>query len=180
MNTLDLLQRASHSLARLGEILSGDEANLPDKAEALVEEVRQLRRQLEETRLKELAHNAESVFEQKEIGGVLLQTGKFPEAAPDLLRDVGDRAKSRHSPTVVVMASVTGGDCRLVVMADDAAVKKGADAGALVKEAAALLGGRGGGRPNMAQGGGKSIDNLDRAVAKIAVMLESQVNVHAS
>ncbi|MDR1379596.1 MAG: alanine--tRNA ligase [Synergistaceae bacterium] len=175
MNALELLQRASRSITRLGEILSADETNLPDKAEVLVGEVRQLRRQLEEARLKELANNAKSAFEQKEIRGVLLQMGKFPQAAPDMLRDVGDKAKSLHSPTVVVMASVTGDDCRLVVMADDAAVRKGADAGALAKEAALLLSGRGGGRPNMAQGGGKSIENLDRALAKIATMLEGQV-----
>jgi alanyl-tRNA synthetase len=60
-------------------------------------------------------------------------------------------------------------------MADDAAVKKGANAGILVKEAAVLLEGRGGGRPNMAQGGGRNIDNLDRALSKIAVLLEEQL-----
>ncbi|MDR2136975.1 MAG: alanine--tRNA ligase [Synergistaceae bacterium] len=175
MNALELLQRASYSIARLGGILSADETNLPDKAEALVEEVRQLRQQLEETRLKELTNDAESVFEQRELRGILLQTGKFPQAAPEMLRDVGDRAKSRHSPTVVVMASLADDDCRLVVMADDGAVKKGANAGILVKEAAALLGGRGGGRPNMAQGGGKNIANLDRALSKIAALLEEQL-----
>ena len=59
-------------------------------------------------------------------------------------------------------------------MADDAAVAKGVNAGTLVKEAAALLGGRGGGRPSMAQGGGKDAARLDEALAKIEVLLKSQ------
>jgi alanyl-tRNA synthetase len=60
-------------------------------------------------------------------------------------------------------------------MADDAALKLGADAGALLKEAAAILGGRGGGRPNMAQGGGKDIGRLDEALARIEAVLAAQV-----
>ena len=176
MNTLFMLQRTSHLLTHLTGMLSTDETNLLTKAENLVNEMRLLQRRAQEMQLKELTKNVESVFEQKEIRGVVLQTGKFSMATPDMLRDLGDKAKSQYSPTVVVMASITEDEnCQLLVMADDKAVKNGADAGALVKEAAALLGGRGGGRPNMAQGGGKNIARLDEALLKIETLLGGQI-----
>jgi alanyl-tRNA synthetase len=175
MNSLAMNQRASLMIANLMGLLSADETSLPAKTEELLNETRRLQREVQAMKLKEMAQNVGSVFAQKEIGGITLQTGRFSQVSPDMLRDVGDKAKSRYSPTVVVMASVAEDDCRLTVMADDAAVKLGADSGALVKEAAALLGGRGGGRPNMAQGGGKNVDRLDDAMAKIEALLAEQV-----
>jgi alanyl-tRNA synthetase len=180
MNALAMLQRTFLLVNRLTGILSADEPSLPGKAEELLNETRRLQRQVQEMKLKELGRDSENAFEQKEIGGVVLQTGKFSQVSPDALRDIGDKAKGRRSPTVVVMSSAAdgeckNGECRLTIMADDAAVKKGADAGALLKEAAALLGGRGGGRPNMAQGGGKDTGRLDEAIAKIESLLKAQI-----
>ena len=174
MNALTAFRRVSHLTTRTMELLSADESNLAAKLEELLEETRRLQRQLQEARLKELTQDAERIFERKDVGGVILQTGKFDSAQPEMLRGVGDRAKGRCSPTVVVMVSLERGECRLTVMADDAAVAKGVNAGTLVKEAAALLGGRGGGRPSMAQGGGKDAARLDEALAKIEVLLKSQ------
>jgi alanyl-tRNA synthetase len=177
MNTLELTQRVSRLVERLQGMLSTDESNLPAKTEELMEELRRLQRRTQEARVREAAKNIENVFEQKDVKGVCLQTAKFSKATPDMLREVGDRAKEKHSPTVVVMSSVDeeDGTCQLVVMADDAAVKRGASAGTLVKEASALLGGRGGGRPNTAQGGGKNVENLDEALKKIEDALTGQI-----
>jgi alanyl-tRNA synthetase len=174
MNALQAFQRGSLLLNHVMEVLSADESNLANKAKELLEEAKRSRRQIQEEHAKVLAQNAESVFERKEVGGILLQTGKFSSAAPETLRGIGDKAKDRRSGTVVVMASVTEEDCQLVVMADDEAVRRGAHAGALVKEAAALLGGRGGGRPNMAQGGGKPA-RLDDALTKVSGLLAAQI-----
>jgi alanyl-tRNA synthetase len=175
MNTLELLQRTSFLMTRLTGALSADESNLLAKVEALMDENRQLHRQVQAIRVKELTRNTDSAFEEKEIQGVALQTGKFSQAAPETLREIGDKAKTRRTPTVVVMTSVVGKDCHLTVMADDAAVAKGVNAGVLVKEATALLGGRGGGRPNMAQGGGKDLERLDEALSKIESLLAGQL-----
>ena len=172
MNTLELLQHTSLLMARLMGALSADEGNLLAKAEALLDENRQLQRHVQAIRVKEL--NSDTVFQEKEIHGVVLQTGMFSQVAPETLREIGDKAKARRTPTVVVMASLVGKDCHLTVMADDDAVKKGANAGTLVKEATALLGGRGGGRPNMAQGGGKP-ERRDEALSKIESLLMEQL-----
>ncbi|MDR1873786.1 MAG: alanine--tRNA ligase [Synergistaceae bacterium] len=175
MNTLGAMQRASSLVGRLTELLSADESSLLTKTEDLLDETRRLQREAQESLLKNLMKDVDSVFEKKNVKEVTLQTARFSGATSDMLREVGDRAKGRHSPTVVVMASVADGECRLTVMADDAALEKGVNAGGLVKEAAALLDGRGGGRPGMAQGGGKNVAALERALQKIEELLTEQV-----
>jgi len=169
------VQRTSHMLSQLMGLLSADESSLHAKTEELMNEVKRLQREVQAIKLKEMTQNADNVLTQKDIAGITLQVGRFSQVSPEMLRDVGDQAKNRHSPTVVVMASVSDDDCRLTVMADDAAVKMGADSGALVKESTILLEGRGGGRPNMAQGGGKNVARLDDALAKIEELLARQI-----
>ena len=76
---------------------------------------------------------------------------------------------------VVVLASANGGKVTLLAMATDAAIKKGAHAGNLIKEIASLVGGGGGGRPNMAQAGGKNPAGIPDALAKVVSVVESQL-----
>ncbi|MBQ7194000.1 MAG: alanine--tRNA ligase, partial [Synergistaceae bacterium] len=114
----------------------------------------------------------------EEVIGVLIQTGRFPDIQANMLRDIGDKARARQEPNVVILASVSTEDkaCQLVVMADDKAVKMGADAGVLVKEACVILGGKGGGRKNLAQGGGREGSKLEEALTRIREILKSQVH----
>ena len=76
---------------------------------------------------------------------------------------------------MIVLASAAGGKVSLVAMATDEAVKKGAHAGNLIKGIAGLVGGGGGGRPNMAQAGGKNPDKIPEAIAKVAELVEGQL-----
>ena len=80
------------------------------------------------------------------------------------LRDLGDQLKTKIGEGVVVLASAVDGKVNLVAMATDGAMKLGAHAGNLIKGIAALVGGGGGGRPNMAQAGGKNPDGIRGAV----------------
>ena len=91
------------------------------------------------------------------------------------LRDLGDQLKSKLGEGVVVLASSSGGKVNLMAMATKEAVEKGAHAGNLIKAIASLVGGGGGGRPNMAQAGGKNPDGIDAAVAKVKEVLEGQI-----
>ncbi len=177
MNILDLLQRLFGLRSHLTSLLSTDEEGLAAKTQGLVDELHRLQRRMEEAKLRDLTKNLESFFERRDVDGVLLQTGKFSHVESDMLREIGDRAKEKAGqPTVVVLAAVDKADsCQIVVMADDDAVQRGVHAGTLVKEASALLGGRGGGRPNTAQGGGKDAAKLDEALARIEAVLRTQL-----
>ena len=91
------------------------------------------------------------------------------------LRDLGDQLKEKLGSGIVVLASVKDGKVNLLAMATDDVMKKGAHAGNLIKGIAALVGGGGGGRPNMAQAGGKNPDGVDAALAKAKEIAESQI-----
>ena len=91
------------------------------------------------------------------------------------LRDLGDQLKEKIEKGVV-LAAVNGGKVNLLAMATDAAQKAGAHAGNLIKGVAAIVGGGGGGRPNMAQAGGKNPEKADEAVKAAAGILEQQLH----
>ena len=99
----------------------------------------------------------------------------MPDVDMNGLRDLGDDLKAKMGEGVVVLASAKDGKVSLIAMATDGAVKKGAHAGNLIKGIAGLVGGGGGGRPNMAQAGGKKPDGIDAALAEAKTVLESQI-----
>ena len=81
------------------------------------------------------------------------------------MRTLGDELKGKLGESLIVLASATGGKVSLMATATDGAVKKGAHAGNLIRTAAKLVGGGGGGRPNMAQAGGRDVSKIDDALA---------------
>ena len=91
------------------------------------------------------------------------------------LRDLGDQLKEKLGEGVILLASDTDGKVNLVAMATDGAMKQGAHAGNLIKGIAALVGGGGGGRPNMAQAGGKNPAGIEDALKKAVEVLEGQI-----
>ena len=91
------------------------------------------------------------------------------------LRDLGDQLKAKVSEGIVVIASANDGKVNLIAMATEQAVKKGAHAGNLIKEIAPLVGGGGGGRPNMAQAGGKNPAGINDAIMKAKEVAANQL-----
>lgn len=185
LNVLKLLQRLSGLKNTMTALLATDEDNLTEKARSLLEELKRIKGEIQDMRLKEFTKNSESFLERREISGlnslneninILLQLGRFPDIKPEMLREIGDRAKARSEPTVIALASVSeDNSCKLIIMADDRAVKLGVNSGILVKEASGLLGGKGGGRPNTAQGGGRNGEKLDEAFIKIEELIKAQL-----
>ena len=92
------------------------------------------------------------------------------------LRDLGDQLKGKLGEGVIVLISDKDGKVNLVSMATQEAMAKGAHAGNLLKGIASLVGGGGGGRPNMAQAGGKNPAGIDAAIAETVQVLEGQLN----
>ncbi len=177
MNVVTLIQKLFALRNSMTALLSTDEDGLTEKAKALVDDLKAMKAQVEAAKLRELLDNSERFLEREEAGGVLLQVGRFPDIQANMLRDIGDKAKARPEPNVVILASVSTEDnsCQLVVMADDKAVNMGVNAGTLVKEACAVLGGKGGGRKNLAQGGGREGSKLEEALSRVRELIAGQL-----
>ena len=110
-----------------------------------------------------------------EVAGVKLLAAKLEGVDMNGLRELGDQLREKLGEGVVLLASVNDGKVNLMAAATDGAMKKGAHAGNLIKGIAALVGGGGGGRPNMAQAGGKNPAGVAEALEKAKEVLESQI-----
>ena len=112
----------------------------------------------------------------KEISGTKLLAVKVEGVDMNGLRNLGDQLKEKLGEGVIVIASSQDGKVNLLAMATDGAMAKGAHAGNIIKQIAAIVGGGGGGRPNMAQAGGKLPEKIDEALAAVESVLTEQLS----
>ena len=143
---------------------------LPQKIDDLMKEIKEL--QAEIAKMKSAsAKDALGEISAEDVNGYKLVTQKLSGVGMDQLRELGDQIKEQIGEGVIALASDLDGKVSLVVMATDEAQKKGAHAGNIIKAIAPLVGGGGGGRPNMAQAGGKNAAGIDDALAKVKELL---------
>ena len=150
--------------------------DLASKLEHMNAEIKALHGEIESLKSKAAKEAMGDVMDSvKEIKGVKLLATKVPGVDMNGLRDLGDQLKAKIGEGVIVLMSDVEGKVNMVVMATDEAQKKGAHAGNLIKAIAGKVGGGGGGRPNMAQAGGKNPAGIDDAIAEASVVLEGQI-----
>ena len=150
--------------------------NLVKRIETLNEEIKALSSENEKLKAKMANASVGDVMSQVvEVNGVKLLATKVADVDMNGLRNLGDQLKDKMGGGVVVLVSTTGDKANVIVMADDDAISKGAHAGNMIKEIAKLVGGGGGGRPNMAQAGGKNPAGADEVLAKAKEILEAQI-----
>ncbi|MBR6271736.1 MAG: alanine--tRNA ligase, partial [Lachnospiraceae bacterium] len=110
-----------------------------------------------------------------DIKGVKFLAAAVPGVEMNELRNLGDSLKEKLGEGVIVLASDAGGKVNLIAMASDEAMARGVHAGNLIREIAPLVGGGGGGRPNMAQAGGKNPAGISDALKKAAEAALAQI-----
>lgn len=151
-------------------------AGLVERLEHLMAEMKTLQSENESLKSKAAKEALGDVMNQiREVKGVKLLVAKVSGVDMNGLRDLGDQLKAKLGEGVVVLISDMDGKVNLVAMVTEEAMKKGAHAGNLIKGIAALVGGGGGGRPNMAQAGGKNPAGIDAAIEEAAKVLENQL-----
>lgn len=163
-------------LAEAAKAAKSTPANLKEKIEHMQAEMKALQSEIESLKSKAAKDALGDVMNQvKEVNGVRLLATAVEDVDMNGLRDLGDQLKEKLGEGVVVIASSASGKVNLIAMATDEAMEKGAHAGNLIKGIAALVGGGGGGRPNMAQAGGKNPAGIPDAIAKVEEVLGEQI-----
>ena len=175
-NVTTYYQEMEEKLAETARILKTTPVSLTERAEHLMAELKALQSENESLKSKAAKEALGDVMDQVvEVNGVKLLATKVSGVDMNGLRELGDQLKTKIAEGVVVLMSDLDGKVNMVAMATDGAMKKGAHAGNLIKGIAALVGGGGGGRPNMAQAGGKNPAGIDEAIKKSAEVLKEQI-----
>ena len=157
-------------------MLKTSPAELLSKIEHLQNDLKALQSENESLKSKAAKDALGDVMDQvTEVKGVKVLAARADGVDMNGLRDLGDQLKEKLEEGVVVLASEKDGKVNLIAMATEDAMKKGAHAGNLIKGIAGKVGGGGGGRPNMAQAGGKNPAGIDSALEEAKSVLENQL-----
>ena len=175
-NVLSYYAKLEEELFAAARIVKATPANLLERLEKLTAEVKALQSENESLKSRAAKDALGDVMDRvREVKGVKFLAADVADLDMNGLRDLGDSLRDKLGEGVIVLASACEGRVNLVAMATDGAVKQGAHAGNLIKAIAGKVGGGGGGRPNMAQAGGKNPEGIDDAIAEAAGVLEGQI-----
>lgn len=164
-------------LCEASKVLKATPDNIVEKIGHMISENKALHSEIESLKSKLAQDAIGDVMEQvQEVKGIKLLTTEVAGVDMNALRDLGDQLKEKLGEGVVVLASGEGSKVSLMVTATEGAMKQGAHAGNLVKAIAGLVGGGGGGRPNMAQAGGKNPAGIKDALKKAKEVLDGQLS----
>ena len=162
------LENAQEVLADAAAKLKVKPADLSSKIQSNLDEIKELKRQIEQYQAKDASGAVEKLLESaKEIGGVKVLTAKVSGMDATKLRQMGDMLRDKAANIVGVLASVNGEKPSFLAICGKDAVAKGLKAGEVVKLVCSTCGGSGGGKPDSAMGGGKDASKLEEALAQV-------------
>jgi alanyl-tRNA synthetase len=172
----ELIQRRFGLLNQVAALLDASPDQTPIKTQALLDDLAETRRQISMLRQEMVSAEFSNLLEAVPmVAGIPVLTATLPGADVETLRQMTDHFRQRYPSGVVVLASVTEGRPSLIAAVTEDLVRRGLHAGDLVKAVAQPLGGSGGGRPTLAQAGGKDASQLDKALAGVATWVEGKL-----
>lgn len=174
---MDYYHAVEEQLHHAAKLVKAKPEQLADKIQHLMAENKALGSEVESLKSKMAKDAMGNVMDQvQQIEGVKLLATSVEGVDMNGLRDLGDQLKEKLGEGVILLVSTAGEKVNLMAMATEEAVSQGAHAGNLIKACAACVGGGGGGRPNMAQAGGKNPAGVKDALAKASEVLKEQLS----
>ena len=172
-----LFVEQSALLESLSHRLQTPVADLESRLDSYMQETDDLRRRLSGMERSLLRAEAESLLQRvADIDGVRVIAGRTSANSADAMREMGDFLRDKLSSCVVTLGGLTEGSPILVTMVTSDLVERGLNAGNIARDAAKLMGGGGGGRPEMAQAGGRQPEKLDDALAAVAGLVRAALS----
>ena len=164
---IDMIDKDKTLIANTAKILKANNPNEIDKkSEALQIELKEARREIDKLRVRMAGQRADSLLSSvKSINSVNLVTAKFDDLNAEGAKVLCEELRTRDANIVAVIAATDGGKLTFTSMCGAEAIKNGANAGAIVKQVAAVAGGGGGGKPDFAVAGGRDLTKVDEALA---------------
>ena len=175
--TLQIMENNTRTIMALAERIKAKPEELIARAEARSNEIRTLRQAVEKFRSRELLNNAEGFLTSaKGVGTMHVVTTTLPDLSPDEMRRIGDFLRDKDDHIVAVLAMVKADKITFLAVCGKAAVAAGIRAGDLIRQVCAICGGKGGGKPDSAMGGGSDVLKLDDAMASVDDFVASRLN----
>ena len=164
-------------LESLSRKLQTPVADLETRLDTFIRDTEELRRRLASLERTALRNEAETMLKRvEEVEGVNVVAGRTSATNPEAMREMGDFLRTRLSSVVVVLSAVINGSPLLVTMVTPDLVDKGLHAGNLARDTAKVMGGGGGGRPEMAQAGGKQVEKLEEALQAVPGLVRQSLS----
>ena len=175
--SLDVMNRNQEMLFQAAAALKAKPGELREKAEQTMLEVKTLHQMVEKFKAKESAGEADRfLFRARQVGELKVLTATIADADANKLRQMGDMLRDKAPNVVAVLATVNGEKITFLAVCGKEAVAKGIKAGEIIKNVTAICGGKGGGKPDSAMGGGTNVLKLDDALASIDDFVAGKLN----
>ncbi|WP_353096729.1 alanine--tRNA ligase [Tissierella praeacuta] len=172
----EYINNMEEEIDQLASILKANKTNLLEKVKTLTEDIKTKEKEIESLKAKMALSIADEILSSKvSVEGISLITYKVDNLDMNSLRNLGDEIRNRLGSGVVVLASVKDSKLSFIGMVTKDIVEKGIHAGNIIKEVAMRTGGGGGGRPDMAQAGGKDITKAEEALSIVADLIKTQI-----
>jgi len=163
------VRRERNALSEIAERLNVSSGEVSDRIDGLLARTRELERELERARKMRSGSEVDDLIGNAEtVSGIKVVTGRMDVPSGEALRDLGDVLRGKIGTGVAVVGSVVEGKVSIIaVVTDDLIQTRGLKAGDIVKAVAKIVGGGGGGRPHLAQAGGRDPEKLEEALAAV-------------
>ena len=166
LKSLEVMNRNQELLFQAAAVLKAKPGELREKAEQAMSDLKALHQAVERFKAKESAGETERIlFGARSVGDLKVLTATVNEADANKLRQMGDLLRDKAPNGVGVLATVNEGKITFLAVCGKEAVAKGIKAGDIIKAVTAICGGKGGGKPDSAMGGGSDVSKLDNALA---------------
>ena len=174
--TLADLHKTLDELSAIAAMFKTNSADVMQKLEQQANELKEAKRLIEQYKAKESAGGADELLKKaSDIGGVHVVTCKQGSCDANALRQMGDVLRDKDSAVVAVIAAVNGEKISFQCVCGKDAVAKGLKAGEIIKNITAIAGGKGGGKPDSAMGGGNDLSKLDEALAAVERFVKEKI-----
>jgi len=176
LNALESINDKNELIKNISSTLKCSEKDIVVRLQMQASELKDKEKQITELKSKLASGQEDELLNNiKEVKGVKLLTGILKDVDGEALRNLADKLRDKLGEGAVVLGSTSGDKVQFIAMASKDAVSKGVHCGKIIKEVATIAGGGGGGRPDMAQAGGKLPEKLEEAIGIVERVMENLV-----